>query len=185
MNFAAKALNFDDASSNISLNAPITINVDGFVQLLNDENFNVIIVDCRFNYEYKGGHIKKAFNIPFSTENGKQFYESLTALCKMSNNNKKNVIVFYCEFSSVRGPKTLNQFREYDRQQNAHVYPNLTYPNIYLLEGGYCNIYNKNITLTTGEYTCMRDDDATIVQEITINRKRNIDHRRFVPNDLY
>ena len=45
------------------------------------------------------------------------------------------VIVFYCEFSSRRAPKMFNYFRNLDRLINN--YPNLHYPHIYLMKGGY------------------------------------------------
>ena len=46
-------------------------------------------------------------------------------------------IVFHCEFSQCRGPKMYNLLRSLDREINYKNYPHLTYPEIYLLEGGY------------------------------------------------
>ena len=31
--------------------------------LLKNKNLPFLIIDCRFDYEYKGGHIKSALNI--------------------------------------------------------------------------------------------------------------------------
>jgi hypothetical protein len=49
----------------------------------------------------------------------------------------KKKIIFHCEFSQSRGPKMYNLLRSLDREINFKHYPRLTYPDIYLLEGGY------------------------------------------------
>ncbi|CAC5406013.1 unnamed protein product [Mytilus coruscus] len=55
-------------------------------------------IDCRYPYEYEGGHIKNAENI--HTKNGiKEFLEDN---CDVT---KRQVLIFLCEFSSERGPK--------------------------------------------------------------------------------
>jgi hypothetical protein len=51
------------------------------------------------------------------------------------------VLIFHCEFSQKRGPRAMKYLREIDRQHNAH--PNLFYPEIYLLEGGYESFHQK------------------------------------------
>lgn len=57
------------------------------------------IIDCRFNYEFEGGHIKTAVNMPTMSDVVPYFIDS--ALHKY---HKKPVIIFHCEFSSARGP---------------------------------------------------------------------------------
>lgn len=63
---------------------------------------------------------------------------------KTFENNRKSapladkasaVVIFYCEFSSRRAPKMFNFFRNLDRVSNH--YPNLHYPHIFLMKGGY------------------------------------------------
>lgn len=64
------------------------------------------IVDCRYPYEFEGGHIAGAENL-YTQE------EILNALVKpmqgsasvVADGAKRNIIVFHCEFSSERGPK--------------------------------------------------------------------------------
>uniref|UniRef100_A0AAZ3S3Q8 protein-tyrosine-phosphatase n=1 Tax=Oncorhynchus tshawytscha TaxID=74940 RepID=A0AAZ3S3Q8_ONCTS len=46
------------------------------------------------------------------------------------------LLVFHCEFSSERGPRMCRFVRERDRTMNE--YPNLHYPEIYILKGGVC-----------------------------------------------
>jgi hypothetical protein len=50
-------------------------------------------------------------------------------------------LIFYCEYSSKRGPHLFNALREADRKQNIAIYPKCFYPEMYLLKGGYKNFY--------------------------------------------
>lgn len=53
------------------------------------------------------------------------------------------MIIFYCEFSIERGPRMFNYLRKLDREFNEHDYPTLTYPETYLLSGGYSNFVSE------------------------------------------
>jgi len=109
------------------------------------ESFRVI--DARFIYEFKGGHIRGAEN--FGSWNEEDFLaeffpsslEPKTLACKESfsqgHDLKRRILIFHCEFSSVRGPKLMRFLRERDRDQNRDSYPALHYPEVYLLHGGY------------------------------------------------
>ncbi|XP_046584446.1 M-phase inducer phosphatase 1-like [Haliotis rubra] len=70
------------------------------VQLLMKGRFPEIseyqIVDCRYPYEFEGGHIQGAANI--YTEKG------ISELIKRPA-SQPTVLIFHCEFSSERGPK--------------------------------------------------------------------------------
>lgn len=46
-------------------------------------------------------------------------------------------IVFYCEFSSERGPRMFRHIRNLDRRLHLASYPALTVPHMYVLAGGY------------------------------------------------
>ena len=61
-----------------------------------------------------------------------------------SGNYKPPVLVFYCEFSSERGPRMARALRSKDRSVN--VYPHLHYPEIYVLKNGYKNFYHTECT---------------------------------------
>ncbi|KAL9582562.1 MAG: hypothetical protein Q9212_003223 [Teloschistes hypoglaucus] len=65
-----------------------------------------LIVDCRFEYEYEGGHIDGAINV-----------------------NSKEEAKF---------------LRQRDRAFNAHRYPLLTYPEVYILDGGYSSFFQDH-----------------------------------------
>ena len=51
------------------------------------------------------------------------------------------IFIFFCEFSSERGPKMCNFFRSCDRKFND--YPNLTFPLNYLMKGGYSKFHEN------------------------------------------
>jgi hypothetical protein len=93
----------------------------------------IIIVDCRFEYEFNGGHIKGALNFPKEDDVDRYFIKDNS----YQNFGEKLCIVFHCEFSSHRGPKSYKRVRANDRKLNEPNYPELYYPEMYLLEGGY------------------------------------------------
>ncbi|KAI9005895.1 Rhodanese-like domain-containing protein [Gaertneriomyces semiglobifer] len=94
------------------------------------------ILDCRFPYEFNGGHIATARNINTKSELIDLFF-------KPPRSEKNVVVVFHCEFSSHRAPRMASFMRKYDRQLNIETYPNLHYPEIYVLEGGYRRFYSE------------------------------------------
>ncbi|XP_060573389.1 M-phase inducer phosphatase 1-like [Ruditapes philippinarum] len=98
----------------------------------------VTIIDCRYPYEFGGGHIKGAVNL-FTKESIKQFIQE--TVTSPTNNH---VLIFHCEFSSERGPKMYRHLRALDRDLNKDNYPRLNFPEIYLLEGGYKAFFNTN-----------------------------------------
>ncbi|XP_077780824.1 M-phase inducer phosphatase 3 isoform X5 [Podarcis muralis] len=94
------------------------------------------IIDCRYPYEYDGGHIKGALNIPREDD----LFESFLRKPLLSSMPQKRlVLVFHCEYSSERGPKMCRYLREEDRAMNE--YPALHYPELYVLQGGYKDFF--------------------------------------------
>lgn len=69
------------------------------------ENFHVI--DCRFDYEYLGGHIPGAININ-TTAGVEEFLLGMSAKKPQPSTSgdvsKKTILVFHCEFSVKRAP---------------------------------------------------------------------------------
>lgn len=49
----------------------------------------------------------------------------------------RTVVVFYCEFSSERGPRMFRHIRNLDRRLHLASYPALAVPHMYVLAGGY------------------------------------------------
>ena len=100
------------------------------------------IIDCRYPYEYHGGHIINSLNIHTQAELIKLFLDrEESQVFSPSQTHHRHVIIFHCEFSSERGPRLMKLLREKDRQLNN--YPNLLHPELYLLEGGYRDFYQS------------------------------------------
>uniref|UniRef100_A0A3Q3BC66 M-phase inducer phosphatase n=1 Tax=Kryptolebias marmoratus TaxID=37003 RepID=A0A3Q3BC66_KRYMA len=98
---------------------------------------HVIVIDCRYPYEFEGGHIKQgALNLHQEDEVENFLLRTPTV---PSCPDKRVVIIFHCEFSSERGPKMCRFVRARDRAMNE--YPNLHYPELYILKGGYKNFF--------------------------------------------
>ncbi|KAJ7326607.1 hypothetical protein JRQ81_016366 [Phrynocephalus forsythii] len=93
---------------------------------------NCVIVDCRYPYEYEGGHIKGAINLPLEKD-VEDFL--LKKPIVPFDSTKRVIVIFHCEFSSERGPRMCRFVREKDRACND--YPSLHYPELYVLKGGY------------------------------------------------
>ncbi|XP_016962241.1 cdc25-like protein phosphatase twine [Drosophila biarmipes] len=89
------------------------------------------IIDCRYPYEFLGGHIQGARNL-YTRGQIQEAFPPLT-----ENQEDRRIYVFHCEFSSERGPKLLRFLRSNDRSQHAHNYPALDYPELYILHNGY------------------------------------------------
>ncbi|KAK3759224.1 hypothetical protein RRG08_054943 [Elysia crispata] len=98
------------------------------------------IIDCRYPYEYEGGHIKNALNI-YTKEAVTDIYLKSPWVTK--DPNKRKILIFHCEFSAERGPGLFRFLRQNDRDANKECYPFLHYPEIYLLEGGYKNFFEN------------------------------------------
>ena len=116
------------------------ISKDTLIEVL-DRKYNhlyerVVIVDCRFEYEYKGGHIEGAVNY-----NDK---EQLAAQLFNEPATSKALLIFHCEYSAHRAPIMAKFIRGRDRNINAEQYPNLTYPETYILDGGYSSFFKDH-----------------------------------------
>eukprot|EP01116_Phalansterium_solitarium_P024862 TRINITY_DN922_c0_g2_i1.p1 TRINITY_DN922_c0_g2~~TRINITY_DN922_c0_g2_i1.p1 ORF type:complete len:707 (+),score=192.97 TRINITY_DN922_c0_g2_i1:184-2304(+) len=118
----------------------------------------VLIVDCRFAYEYAGGHIEHALNVASLSElldaglleRPSTSPTSPPALGPADQSAQQStVVIFHCEFSQLRGPTMWQQLRASDRLLNANSYPHLSWPDIYVLRGGYKAFYDSFPELCT------------------------------------
>uniref|UniRef100_A0A8C3Q891 M-phase inducer phosphatase n=1 Tax=Geospiza parvula TaxID=87175 RepID=A0A8C3Q891_GEOPR len=91
-----------------------------------------VVVDCRYPYEYEGGHVKGAVNLPLQRDVEEFLLERPIV---PQEGGKRVIIIFHCELSVERGPKMCKFLRERDRSR--HEYPQLHYPELYVLKGGY------------------------------------------------
>ncbi|XP_070789879.1 M-phase inducer phosphatase 3 [Pituophis catenifer annectens] len=132
------------------------ITADTMVALLHNKFQSLIekfyIIDCRYPYEYLGGHIKEALNIHRQDDLFELF---LRKPLLPSSPQKRLILVFHCEFSSERGPKMCRYLREEDRAMNE--YPALHYPELYVLQGGYKEFFLENKELCEPQSYCPMD----------------------------
>ncbi|KAJ2942425.1 hypothetical protein O0L34_g16029 [Tuta absoluta] len=137
------------------------------------EEFKVI--DCRYPYEFEGGHIPGAMNL-YTPTLVQQLLD--TPLQTRGLTDKRSILVFHCEFSLERGPKLYRYLRSSDRSKNMENYPHLNYPEIYLLHKGYRTFHQRYPELCTGNgYTAMLDPKHTQL----LKRHRSIE----VPSSFF
>ncbi|PGH01647.1 M-phase inducer tyrosine phosphatase [Blastomyces parvus] len=116
-----------------------TVLVDILGGKYNDKYNEIIIIDCRFEYEYEGGHINGAVNY-----NDK---EHLAAKLFSEGMKPNTMLVFHCEYSAHRAPIMAKFIRHKDRAVNIDEYPKLTYPEMYILDGGYSAFFSVHRAL--------------------------------------
>ncbi|KAL8968067.1 MAG: hypothetical protein Q9183_002639 [Haloplaca sp. 2 TL-2023] len=95
-----------------------------------------MIVDCRFEYEFEGGHIDGAINVNSKEELATKLFEPASS--------SRTLLIFHCEYSAHRAPIMAKFLRQRDRATNAHRYPLLTYPEVYILDGGYSSFFHEH-----------------------------------------
>ncbi|KAF9218258.1 hypothetical protein BS17DRAFT_721918 [Gyrodon lividus] len=132
------------------------------------------VIDCRFDYEYIGGHIPGAVNI--NTASGvEEFFLGVSKPrpCTSGDSLKKTVLVFHCEFSAKRAPTIAKHLRSKDRAMNNHMYPKIHYPEVYILEGGYCEYYKQSASRCQPQGYVIMDDPNHAV-----SRREDLDQFR-------
>ncbi|KAK9364940.1 hypothetical protein V1509DRAFT_613028 [Lipomyces kononenkoae] len=122
----------DDPFKRIAPSTLVDI-LDGKFQQYYDRH---VIVDCRFEYEYQGGHIAGAVNVNSLDQLEETFLNQPP--------NSRLLLIFHCEYSAHRAPRMALHLRNRDRHLNMHRYPELHYPDIYILHGGYSNFFGSH-----------------------------------------
>lgn len=158
------------------------------------------IIDCRFGYEYQGGHIPGAINLNtlekvknhFLVPNQGLHYPNLdlpprsqSGKVDRNGNLKKTVLVFHCEFSAKRAPSMALALRQADRSLNSD-YPNCHFPEIYILKGGYCEFFKDFKGKCKPEQYITMDDErfqTKCSNELGAFRKQFERHRSFTYGD--
>ncbi|XP_035390583.1 cell division cycle 25 homolog d isoform X2 [Electrophorus electricus] len=153
-----------------------------------------LIIDCRYPYEYNGGHIKGAVNLYTESQIQQAFLQASAGQVQIneeasspssspsssssSSQSLRKLLVFHCEFSSERGPRLAHYLRGLDRALNALLYPVLLYPEVYLLQGGYNSFYTQCPELCVPRgYVHMHHGEFR-EQLRRFSRKRHPHHRR-------
>ncbi|KAJ7063149.1 hypothetical protein C8F01DRAFT_59249 [Mycena amicta] len=143
------------------------------------------IIDCRFDYEFNGGHINGAVNLNQIGDVEDFFLRPSLKKPKASVSGdpaRKTVLVFHCEFSVKRAPTFAKHLRARDRAQNNHVYPKIHYPELYILEGGYSQYFQSSssrclpqgyVTMDDPIHTASRDGGLDQLRKTKFGRHKS------------
>lgn len=101
-----------------------------------------MIIDCRFEYEYEGGHIMGAVNYNDKELLARKLFADGTH--EQQARGDRILIIFHCEYSAHRAPMMARHIRAEDRAVNAASYPRLSYPEMYILDGGYSGFFEAH-----------------------------------------
>jgi len=135
------------------------------------------IIDCRYNFEHEGGHIHGAVNINDPVTLQRRFLD------QPQLGDVPPILLFHCEFSHNRAPKMLRFMRNQDRKIHAATYPDLYYPEVYLINKGYKNVFEKRPECCQPQtYTRMLDDrfqqEASAAHSFIKNAYRSLSSKR-------
>lgn len=137
------------------------ITVESLIDILNGKYTgyysDVYIVDCRFEYEYVGGHIKNSLNLSTRRDIEYEFIHNRGSKCN-TRSRKPPLVIFHCEFSLYRGPILASHLRNCDRMLNYENYPLLYYPDIMILKGGFKSFCEKYPERCNGQYVSMESN---------------------------
>ncbi|KAL7714517.1 protein-tyrosine-phosphatase [Entamoeba marina] len=126
-----------------------TINCETFKKAIKDK-MELVIIDCRYPYEYEAGHLDGSINIWNEIDLLRKFP------VKNRSTHSKDILVFYCEFSRTRGPALARKLRQFDMKIANDI---LNYNDIYVIEGGYEVISESLKEWCIGSYVKMDDLD--------------------------
>lgn len=93
------------------------------------------VIDCRFEYEFQGGHIDCARNFNDKELLANQLFARPSRFSKL--------LIFHCEYSAHRAPLMAKFIRQRDRAHNQEQYPKLSFPEMYILDGGYSAFFKS------------------------------------------
>jgi len=71
---------------------------------------NFILIDCRFDYEFAGGHIDGAVNISTAEQLSDFLFKTKERLEELMT--RRTMLIFHCEFSQRRAPFMYSCLRE-------------------------------------------------------------------------
>lgn len=116
------------------------------------------IIDCRFDYEYAGGHIRNALN--FSDHKQLELYLFDAARLEAAY-RERPMLIFYCEFGEKRSPTLAGYARSADRIRHLNEYPKLAYNEIFVVDGGYAAAHEHVPQhCTPSGYVRMKEEDC-------------------------
>lgn len=162
------------------------INSDTLCDIMDGKHSDVysqhMLIDCRFEYEYEGGHINGAVNINSKDQLQNELLTNINNIENLDP-SRKTVIIFHCEYSAHRGPRMAMHLRNLDRLLNVNRYPYLYYPDIFILSGGYSHFFNSYFARCYPQhYVEMNHQDYKATCEKELGKfKKNMSFYKFPP----
>jgi len=107
---------------------------------------DIKVIDCRFPFEYAGGHIDGAHNLYSWDQMRDELFSSGSPTIQQHRTIARTLLVFHCEFSQKRAPFWWSRVRQHDRATRPDAEPNynqLIYPEMYVMKGGYKAFYEN------------------------------------------
>eukprot|EP00049_Salpingoeca_infusionum_P009138 m.151356 g.151356 ORF g.151356 m.151356 type:complete len:553 (-) comp14248_c0_seq9:522-2180(-) len=127
-----------------------------------------LIIDCRFPYEYAGGHIQGAKNFWTRDQILQNFIDAPVLEIMQA---ERIALIFHCEFSAARGPGQYQFLREVDLRITLGS-PNLIYPEMYVMHGGYEKFNEQFPEYCTSQGNYVRMDDKQFSREKEMYQNR-------------
>ncbi|CEQ39968.1 SPOSA6832_01544, partial [Sporobolomyces salmonicolor] len=116
------------------------------------------VIDCRFDYEYEGGHIAEAINLS-------EMADVENALLNIDNLPAPST----SETAPAEGKTHL---RNVDRLRNHAAYPKVHYPEVYILQGGYEAFYKAYPERCVGDYVVMDHPEHDAKRTVNLDKFR-------------
>ncbi|GAA6063281.1 hypothetical protein JCM10212_004663 [Sporobolomyces blumeae] len=134
------------------------------------------VIDCRFDYEYAGGHIANAINLSemADVENALLNIDDppMPSTSERPLTEGRTVLIFHCEFSAKRAPTCAKHLRNVDRVRNCASYPKVHYPEVYVLQGGYEAFYRAYPNRCVGGYVVMDHPEHDAKRSVHLDKFR-------------
>jgi rhodanese-related sulfurtransferase len=96
---------------------------------------------------------------------------------------KRNIVLFHCEFSHSRGPTMMRMVRNYDRQLHAAFYPRVAYPELYLVDRGYCCFFERFAQWCAPQAYLPMVDNKYAKECVSFRRKVEHEYYKFSANN--
>ncbi|GMS80678.1 hypothetical protein PENTCL1PPCAC_2853 [Pristionchus entomophagus] len=142
------------------------------------------LIDCRYPFEFEGGHIKGATNVFDPSAVDDHFFSETTSLLRKEGEEEneeggggRKIPIFYCEFSQMRGPNMAEAVRAFDRIRNYDFYPRVDHAEMYVLNEGYRGFHASQGCMelcSPADYIHMLDERFTEeLSKFPFHKKKN------------
>jgi len=143
---------------------------------------SIRIIDCRFPFEYNGGHIRGAENLYTWEQISATLFPTNDASIQAHTTKSRQLIVLHCEFSQKRGPSWWGRVRSHDRETRPAAETNLNqfiYPEMYVLKNGYKDFYEAAGAQLSQQHVDIREtgDDGQCKRQKTDSVASHTPHK--------